>query len=190
VCFSPQALVRSVPAERYRRSVATRVLLIGLMGCGKTTVGRRVARELDVPYVDNDASIAALAGMTTVELANQGGTVLHDLEARYAISLLERAAPFVAGVAASTADRPDELAALDDGGLLVYLRCPPDVLIARVAAGPPRPWLPPDPTALITSMYEARDPILRTCRLVVDGADPAGAVVERIKAELAAGFTP
>jgi shikimate kinase len=170
--------------------VATRVFLIGLMGCGKTTVGRRLAGTLDVPYIDNDGSIAELAGVSTVELANRGGTQLHDLEARYALSLLDRDAPFVAGVAASTADRPDELAALNDGGLLVYLRCPPDVLVARVVAGPPRPWLPPDPTELITSMYEARDSVLNTCRLVVDGTAPAATTAQRIQAELGTAFTP
>ena len=160
--------------------MATRVFLIGLMGCGKTTVGRRLSVALGVPYVDNDATVAALAGTDTVALAGAGGSTLHDWEARYARDLVGREPPFVAGVAASSADRPDELAALDAAGLLVYLRCPPDVLAARVAADPPRPWLPADPRDLIEAMYTARDPQLRAQGLVVDGTAEPGLTVERV----------
>lgn len=165
------------------------IYLIGLMGSGKSTVGRLLASLLGVDYLDNDATIAVSAGVQTVELARSGTTALHDWERRYVADLAGREGRHVAGIPASAADRPDDLAALRSLGLLVYLRCPPQVLAARIAAGPPRPWVDGDPTALVTAMYAARDPRLtQACGLTVDGRRSAHALAADIAA--AADITP
>ena len=59
-----------------------RLFVIGLMGCGKTTAGRLAAVAMGVPFVDNDATNAQMAGTSTLELAGLGGGVLHDWERR------------------------------------------------------------------------------------------------------------
>ncbi|SHF58028.1 shikimate kinase [Jatrophihabitans endophyticus] len=162
------------------------IYLIGLMGSGKTTVGRRLAARLDVGYVDNDEAVAGLAGVSSVELARRGGSELHEWEARYVTTLLDRDAVVVAGIAASSADRPAELAALAAAGLLVYLHCPPAVLAARVRADGPRPWLPADPETMIADMYERRDAVLREHATIVDATVTPDDAVTRIVAALAA----
>jgi shikimate kinase len=148
-----------------------RIWLIGLMGCGKSTVGTLVAGELGGPYVDNDATIAALAGRSTVELAGAGGELLHDWESRYVRYVVDMAPPAVAGIPASIAERPADLALLSARGLLVYLRCDLDTLVTRVRADPPRPWLSGDPEPVLAVMLALRDPLLEMAAdLVVDGA--------------------
>jgi shikimate kinase len=148
-----------------------RIWLIGLMGCGKSTVGTLVAGELGELYVDNDATIAALAGRSTVELAGAGGELLHDWESRYVARIVEMPPPVVAGIPASIAERPADLALLSAHGLLVYLRCDLATLVTRVRADPPRPWLSGDPEPVLGGMLAMRDPLLEVAaNLVVDGA--------------------
>src|ERR1700680_2013807 len=111
------------------------------MGSGKTTAGRALAARLRWIYVDNDVVIAEMAGRSTVELSQAGGTLLHDWESRYVKGLVVGAHPVVAGIPASTADLDASLRLLADSGNLVYLKCDADTLVARIMAGGRRPWL-------------------------------------------------
>ena len=160
---------------------AGRVWLIGLMGSGKSTVGAVVAAALGTDYVDNDATVATLAGRSTVELSEAGGDLLHQWESRYVHELVLRTPPVVAGIPASIGDRPDDLALLGAAGLLVYLRADLDTLVAHVQAGPPRPWLGAAPAAVLGGMLAARDePLSSSAGLVVDATLPAPLVAARI----------
>ena len=169
---------------------AGRVWLAGLMGSGKSTAGRELARRRGWPYVDNDASIQAMAGQSSVRLAAQGGEVLHEWEARLVAHLAGLPGPLVAGVPASTADRPDDLQLLRRTGLLVFLRCDLDTLVRRVAADPPRPWLGAEVRPLLGAMLHRRDPVLAAAaHLVLDATQPVTAVVDRLERGLdAAGW--
>jgi shikimate kinase len=152
--------------------VVVRVLLLGLMGSGKTTVGRLVAASLGLPYLDNDVLIAEREGRSSVELAAAGGAVLHDAESRLLRALLGRTDHFVAGVPASVADRSDDVALVASAAaVVVYLDVPPDVLVQRVVGDGPRPWLGDDPSAFVRATHARRDPVLREAAgIVVDGA--------------------
>jgi shikimate kinase len=168
--------------------VGERVYLIGLMGSGKSTVGRTLAMQLGRPYVDNDATIAQLAGRSTVALARDGGAVLHQWEARYAQHLRELSLRFVAGVPASAADRPDELRALRESGTLTYLRCDVDTLVRRVRSDAPRPWLTGDIRSIVQRMFDQRDLVLQDhCSATVDAtvapAEVAAAITEHLAAQ-------
>ena len=155
--------------------------LLGLMGSGKSTVGREVAAVTARPYIDNDATIAALAGRSTAELSTDGGTVLHEWEATYVRHVTGRPDAVVAGIPASCADRDGDLDLLAASGLLVYLRCSPATLVSRVLADPPRPWLAASreaSTALVTAMFEARDARMReSAGLTVDAERPVADIV-------------
>ena len=152
------------------------------MGSGKSTVGRRLARDLQCHYLDNDEVIADLAGKTTVDLAAAGGTLLHTWESRYVHHLQALSAPFVAGIPASCADRCEELRILRRTGTLIYLRCEPATLAARVVSDPPRPWLSGDVRAVIDTMFVLRDgPLQRACAIVVDGSQS----IDRIASSIA-----
>lgn len=158
-----------------------RIWLIGLMGAGKSTVGRLVANRLDVPYIDNDATIAVMAGTTTLALSHAGGGLLHEWEARYVRELATRPGTAVAGIAASSADRPADLDLLTAAGMLVYLACDVPTLVARVSADTARPWLDGDLAGTLRAMYERRDPVLReVAHLVVDGTRPTDHVADEI----------
>jgi shikimate kinase len=156
------------------------------MGSGKSTVGRKLATALGFPYLDNDAVIAGLAGQSTVSLARLGGTLLHTWESRYISHLATTAAtPFVAGIAASTADREADLITLRETGLLVYLRAGPDTLAERIDRDEPRPWITGGAGQLIQRMHTQRDPILSgACHLVVDATESPERIRDRILVEL------
>jgi shikimate kinase len=161
-----------------------RILLVGLMGAGKSTVGRALADLLSCPYLDNDVLLEQQSRATAEQLATAPAGVLHAEESRQLDALLALPGPFVAGVAASVADRPDALTRLTRAGRVVYLRAAPATLAARVGAGADRPWLGDDPRRILERMFAARDDAFRaTAHLTVDtdGRDPAD-----IAAELAA----
>lgn len=157
------------------------VWLLGLMGSGKSTVGRAVGAATGRQYVDNDATIAALAGRSTAALATDGGSVLHDWEQTYVRHVVDRGGPTVAGIPASCADRDTDLALLAASGVLVYLRCSPATLVSRVLADPPRPWLGASTeatSALVRSMFDARDPRLcATAALMLNAERPVADIV-------------
>jgi shikimate kinase len=160
-----------------------RIWLIGLMGSGKSTVGPLVAAAVGTEYLDNDATIASLSGRTTVALAAAGGELLHQWESRYVHRVVDFPPPVVAGIPASIADRGADLDLLAGRGLLVYLRVDLDTLVARVTAGPPRPWLTGDPRQVLAGMISAREPVLAAAAgLVVDATRPPAEVAARIVA--------
>lgn len=136
-------------------------------------MGPLVAAAFGVGYVDNDEAVARLAGRSVVELSEAGGDLLHQWESRYVHQVVELPPPVVAGIPASIGDRPDDLELLAAAGLLVYLRADLHTLVARVEAGPPRPWLDAAPADVLAGMLAARDgPFASAAGLVVDAGRP------------------
>lgn len=163
-----------------------RVFLVGLMGSGKTAVGRRLAGRLGWPYLDNDVLLAEREGRDLMALSRDGEEVLHDAEARLAADLCVRDAPFVAGVPASIGDRAGLLADLAGSGLLVYLRTRPDTLAGRVAHGSDRPFHGADPAVELARALAARGPAFEhAAGLVLDTDD---ARPDGLAADLAAAI--
>lgn len=135
-----------------------RVLLIGLMGTGKSTVGRLLAARLSARYLDNDELVLISAGSALEELRRKEGEAgLRAAESKALAAALELTAPAVAGVAAGVVLDPanrDRLAATD--ATVVWLRARPETLACRVAGGGDRPWLRPDPLATFQRMAQER----------------------------------
>lgn len=170
-------------AERVQPAPAPpkRIWLIGLMGSGKSTVGRAPSSRLGCEYIDNDETIAALAGQSTVELAGARGDLLHEWESRYVRYLAALPGRAIAGIPASAADRGSELRLLSEAGLLVYLRCDLPTLTARIRADPPRPWIDGNAEELLAGMLATRGPALeRSAQLIVDAGRPVPETVTRI----------
>jgi shikimate kinase len=108
------------------------VVVIGLMGAGKSTVGRALARAWGVPFVDNDELLRARDGRTARAIAaDDGVAALHRAEAAVARSALMDPTPRVVTLAASVAD---DVSVLDElrGRDVVWLRASPSTLHARV----------------------------------------------------------
>jgi shikimate kinase len=147
------------------------------MGAGKTSIGRLMAARLQIPWYDNDVELTSQSGRTAAELASEGAQ-LHDRESdvlhRRAVAL----PPFVAGVAAGVADRPEDLALLRRTGWVVYLRAQLETLLARVSQDPRRPWLDSDPAAWLEAHLGSRD------ASYVDAADIVLEVGDRSPGEL------
>jgi shikimate kinase len=162
--------------------------LIGLMGSGKSTIGGVLAQSLHIEYVDNDTTIAALSGHSTVELAGSGGNVLHEWESSYVRQVVTSRPPVVAGIPASAADRRGELQLLRGTGTLIYLRCDLDTLVARVQTGGSRPWLGhegQDVRQTMKAMMSVREPrLLRAAHRVIDASAPVAEVVDRIVTDI------
>lgn len=143
-----------------------RLSLMGLMGCGKTTVAAEVSARLGWPKVDNDVALEAGTGRSLLELAGFGADVLHRLEGLQADLALAAPGPLVMTLAASLADDEARRSALRASSAVVYLWAEPAVLASRVV-GTPRPWLLPDPEVALAAMLERRDPSLRAIADVV-----------------------
>ena len=164
---------------------AVRVLLVGLMGAGKSRVGSALAEELDVDYLDNDVLLREQEGLGPVELSQRGRDVLHAAEARQLHLVCARDGSFVAGVAGSVADRPEDCELMRSSATVVYLRAAPAVLAARVVADPARPFIDGDPLAFITGTFGSRDPVFRaTAHLVVECDQPVDSIVRAIRESL------
>ncbi len=165
----------SVPADlptdllTCMREAWDRIWLIGSMGAGKSVVGAAVANQLGWPLLDNDAELEQATGSTTPELSAQGPAALHDRESEQLRRSARRPVPYVAGVAASVAERSADLDLIHRTGFVVYLKASPWTLAERVGAGAGRPWLDGDPLPWLTARLKEREPAYQSVAdLVVD----------------------
>lgn len=150
---------------------AARVLLVGMMGAGKTTVGRALAERTGWPYRDNDELVAEIAGLDTRSLLEERGEpALRDAESQALRRALTTEPPFIAGIAGGVVMAADDRSRLHDAdGLVVYLHAPVDALVERVGSGEGRPWLRPDPRTALQRLYDGREPLYReVADIVVD----------------------
>jgi shikimate kinase len=169
------------------------IVLVGLMGSGKTTVGARLAAALGWRHRDSDADLRDATGRTARELAEDDGIDrLHEMELQHLLGALGEAEPSVISAAASVIDEPRARAALDDPTIqVVWLRIDPATAARRAAparGGDHRPA--PEP---LEDQARRRDPLfaeLADVPIDVMSPEAAGgpdAVVERIIAALPAG---
>ena len=151
-----------------------RVLLIGMMGAGKTSVGRALEARTGWPYRDNDETVAELEGIPTAELLERDGRdALRAAESRALARVLERDPPLIAGVAGGVIESPQDRERLaSPDAFVVYLHAPIKVLVERVGSGEGRPWLQPDPEKAMRRLFDGRDPLYReVADLVVESQD-------------------
>ena len=160
------------------------VVLMGLMGSGKTTIGARLAERLGWPMDDSDAAITARTGRTVRALREDLGVqAMHDLEAAHLLTALAEPGPSVVTAAASTIDVPECRAALVRPGVMaVWLRGSPSVLAGRFASDDHRPSFGSEPATFLAEQAALRDPLFATVqRLTVDvdsdGPDDVAAMV-------------
>jgi shikimate kinase len=155
------------------------VVIIGMMGAGKTTLGRALARRLGVPYEDSDDAIHARYGRPGRDLAEAHGVSwLHHLEAETLLHQLEATEPAVISAAASTVDSPECVAAMTRMAHVCWVRVPMEELMVRVLAGEHRR---PMDVAELNQRWERRKPIfeeLADCW--TEGTGPIGEQVNAV----------
>lgn len=168
-----------------------RVLLLGMMGSGKTSVGRELTARTGWPYRDNDEAVAARTGLPTQQLhEGRGLDALRAAESAVLHDALTGEPPYVAGVAGGVVESDEDLTALREAdAFVVYLDTPLAELVRRVGDGAGRPFLQPDPEAALRRLLDGRGPRYReVADLVVDtstgdAASHADQVVRALAAE-------
>ena len=133
------------------------LVLVGLMGSGKTTVGPRLAAELGRPFVDNDVALRDETGRTPAEIvADDGADALHRHEAATLLAALARPGPLVIAAAASVVLDPTVRRRLDDDATVVWLQASDETLRARLADPGVRPNLGGEPARIVTRHHRER----------------------------------
>jgi shikimate kinase len=164
------------------------IVLIGFMGCGKTTVGRELARLLGRRFVDLDAFIEQRTGLGVSEIfARHGEAYFRALESQAAAELSAQR-EIVLSVGGGAVLRAENVDALRGGGRIVLIDVPLAVLRLRLAGDTTRPLLNrPDKDEAMRVLYELRMPLYRVCAddSVVNGDNrPAAAVAREIARRL------
>ena len=160
------------------------IVLVGLMGSGKTTVGAALATALGVPHRDSDADIERETGLTgRLHAARDGIDALHALESRHLQEALEQPGTTVISPAASTLDDPACRSALRDRRhLVVWLDASPAALAARLKPDDHRPAIGPDMAEVLVRQAAERTPALReVADLTLDATRPPAQTVEAIR---------
>jgi shikimate kinase len=159
----------------------THLVLVGMMGVGKSTVGRMVSAELGRPLLDSDEMIEARTGRTVREIwSTDGEASFRVLETETLIEALDEPEPSVIAAAGGVVLSERNRAALRDADArVVWLSAEVDVLLERVRSGGHRPLLDDDPEGALRRLCEVREPLYR------EVADAVVSVDHRTASEVA-----
>lgn len=168
------------------------LVMVGLMGCGKSSIGRRLAARLELPFVDADDAIEAAAGKTIPEIfADHGEAPFRDGERKVIRRLLEDGPQVLAtgGGAYMNEETRRNVAA---AGLAIWLKAELPVLMRRVLRRDNRPLLKsPDPEGVMRRLMAERYPVYAEADLVIESREvPHDLIVDEIMAALTRRLLP
>ncbi len=171
---------------------ARTIVLVGLMGAGKSVIGRRLAAHLALPFRDSDQEIEAAAGRTVAELFSQFGEAHFRAGERRVLRRLLEGPPVVLATGGGAFMDPVTRAAIRANGTSIWLRAPVSLLLRRVSLRRNRPLLAAkDPAGVLRALMEQRYPIYAEADIVVDCADDTpDQTMNRVAAALAAHRAP
>ncbi|MCB1427018.1 MAG: shikimate kinase [Zhengella sp.] len=148
------------------------IVFVGLMGAGKTAVGRRVAQLAGLPFIDSDHEIEHVSRMTIPELFEAyGEPEFRSLESRVIQRIIENGPQVLStgGGAFMNAQTREAIAA---NGVSVWLKADLDLLMERVSRKQNRPLLKdPDPRGVLRRLMDVRHPVYALADLVVESRD-------------------
>jgi shikimate kinase len=160
-----------------------RILLVGMMGAGKTTTGHLLADRLGWGYRDSDADVVAATGLTVPELFDRDGeAAFRRAETTVLAEACADPSPSIVSVAGGAVLSEENRRLIASSGIVVWLRARPETLAARVGDGIGRPLLGDDPAEAVVRLVAVRAPLyaeLADLVLDVDQLDPA-TVADRI----------
>jgi shikimate kinase len=156
------------PPFRLTRPVA----LVGLMGAGKTSIGRRLAQRLHTPFVDSDAEIEAAANATITEIFERDGEAAFRAGERRVIARLLSDGIQVLATGGGAFIDPETRARMREQAVVIWLRADIDTLLKRVARKKTRPLLNNgDPRAILERLMEIRHPIYAEADIVIESGN-------------------
>jgi shikimate kinase len=148
------------------------IVLVGMMGSGKTTVGAELARRRQWDFVDSDAQVEARAGRTVAAIwAAEGEDGFRTLESAALAEAVASARPSVIAAAGGTVLDPGNRRLLARHRPVVWLRAAPDTLSARLGDGAGRPLLSSDPAGALEALAAIRYPLYEDVADVVVDVD-------------------
>ena len=162
------------------------IYLVGLMGAGKTTVGRQLAKRLGRPFYDSDHEIVERTGVpipTIFEIEGEEGFRRRESQA---IEELTASTDIVLATGGGVVLNPENRARLHNTGWVVYLNVPPALLFERTRHDRNRPLLRvPDPLAKLEELHRQRDPLYReAAHTIVEGSQlVASGIVQHLLRE-------
>jgi len=171
----PASVLRSAWGDRS-------IVLVGLMGVGKTTIGRRLAHRLGLPFTDADAAIEEAAGQNIPEIfAQHGEAYFRDGERRVIARLLDEG-PQVLATGGGAFMASSTRTKIAERGISVWLKADLDVLLRRIGKRSARPLLKNDnPRATMERLMSERYPVYAEADITVDSEEgPHDAVVDDI----------
>jgi shikimate kinase len=180
-----QARARAIRAALGPRSI----VMVGVMGCGKTAIGRRLGAALDLPFIDADDEIEQAAGKTISEIfADHGESYFRDGERKVIARLLHQGPQVLAtgGGAFMNAETRNNIR---QAGISVWLRAELAVLMKRVLRRDNRPLLKTaDPEAKMRELIQQRYPVYAEADVIIESRDVAhDVIVDEILDRLAQG---
>ena len=179
---------------RIRDLLGTRsIVLIGLMGAGKTAVGRRLANRLDLPFIDADTEIEVAAGASISEIFAEHGEGYFRQGERKVIARLLEGGPQVLATGGGAYLNPDTRANIKARGISVWLKAELKVLLKRVGRRDSRPLLAAgNAEKVMKKLMEERYPIYADADVTVESRDVphdviVGAVIDALAVKLGCG---
>lgn len=165
VTASPEAEILAALGKRL-------IVLVGMMGAGKSTIGRRLAARLHLPFVDADTEIEAAAGMTIPEIFElHGEPHFRDGEARVIARLLE-GGPAVLATGGGSFMREETRRRIGEKAVSIWLKADPDIIMRRVRRRVDRPLLQTtDPAATVSRLLSEREPVYQHADLTIASRD-------------------
>lgn len=174
---STEAAERDEGSAELRRlagdfTVDRTIALVGLMGAGKTTVGRRLAAALHLPFVDADAEIERAAGRSVRDIFAQFGEAEFRRGEREVICRLLKDPPHVLATGGGAYMDAGTRERMKESAITVWLKAPLDVLMRRVERRDDRPLLKgDDPQAVMRRLMDERYPIYAEADIVVESTN-------------------
>lgn len=158
------------------------IALVGLMGAGKTSIGKRLAQELKLPFIDADAEIEAAAGQTIEEIFDEHGEAFFRDGERRVIARLLEGPPHVMATGGGAFMDPNTRALLKSRAITVWIRADLELLLARVSRRNNRPLLKHgDKRAILSRLIAERYPVYAEAAIAIDSIDgPPEEMVGRI----------
>jgi shikimate kinase len=155
------------------------IVLVGMMGSGKSSVGRRLAARLGLPFVDADTEIETAAHMTIPEIfAQRGEAEFREGERRVISRVLTTRAPLVLATGGGAFMNVETRARVKELGISVWLKAEPDVLMRRVRKRSNRPLLQTaDPEATLRRMLAEREPVYALADITIQSSDEPHEIV-------------
>jgi len=157
-----------ITAALGRRSI----VLVGMMGAGKSTIGRRLAGRLRLPFLDADIEIEAAAGMSIPDIfETHGEPHFRDGEARVIARLLDNG-PAVLATGGGAFMREETRNRIRDKAVSIWLKADVDIIMRRVKGRADRPLLQTeDPAATVSRLLEQREPVYQSADLTIWSRD-------------------